>query len=441
MRIEPSDRTPSGPTQALLAGALPGAWLALFLVCASNVLKNVDRVLLGVLAPGIKADFKLTDTEIGMLSMAFAVAYAVFGVPIGRAADRFSRRRIIAGVTTVWSLATAACGVALSYPALFLGRMGVAIGEAGLLPAAYSLVSDFFPARLRNLGLGLLNCSSSIGVAAGLALGGWLSHFGWRTAFIVLGLPGILVATAILVFLPEPKRGSLDEIKSAPKPARAGFLSAFVALMRNPLYLWIVVTAAFNTFSAVGMVQWLPSFFQRVHGMSLAAVGVGFGTAFGMGMLLGQLCGAALATYIGRHGVFRPLTIAIWSNLLLVPAYLTALWVPNPWMSMGMILVAAFLGALPHPAISAASQSSLPAELRGLGQATLGLMVALVGMGFGPLLIGMISDAVAALGVADPLRYALSAAQVVFVVAALAAWGAYWLGHSRSGAVRETTPR
>jgi predicted MFS family arabinose efflux permease len=392
-------------------------------------LKNIDRVLIGVLAPAIKVDFALSDSKIGLLSMAFAVAYAIFGIPIGRWADRSPRKLVIATVVTLWSLMTAICGLSANYIMLFFGRMGVAVGEAGYLPAAYTMVSDYLSPRLRNLALGILTASSSIGVGLGLALGGWLaSSYGWRTAFLALGLPGLIVAAIVYFALVEPVRGGSEPTRYDAQTPQIDFKTAIGQLMRNRLYLWIVVTSAFNTFSAVGMVQWLPSFFNRVHHLPMSTVGFVFGAAFSIGMVIGQLSGAVLATRIARRGIFRPMSICIWSNLILVPAYFAALWLPFAGAAMTMTIVAAFMGAIGHAAMSAASQTALPPGLRGLGHAVLGLLVSIVGMGIGPLLIGVVSDLCQSMHLPDPLRYALSAAQIMFLIAAFSGWRAYRLG-------------
>jgi predicted MFS family arabinose efflux permease len=422
---------------AARAEALHGAWIGVLLLWLINILKNIDRVLMGVLAPSVKVDFALSDAQLGMLPLAFSLAYAIAGMPFGRLADTYARTGLIAVAVAFWSVMTAVCGVANNFWILFGGRVGTAIGEAGYLPAAITMISDYFSPRLRNLAIGLLFSGSAVGVFAGLSLGGWLAqNYGWRTAFLGLGLPGLLLAAVAWFLLRDPPRGQTDTLHY--EGARENsWWTALQALARNRLYVWILIASAFNTYAHLGMVQWLPSFFQRSHHMSIASLGIGFGTAFSLGMLLGHLCGGAVSSRVGHGGVFAPLKLSIWCNVLAVPVYLLALWLPNPTSSLGMIMFGTFLVALVHPAQATAEQNALSPHLRGIGHASKALAVSIV-TGFLPYFVGVMSDGFEPAAGEDSLRWALSIGLLAQFVAALAGWRAYTIGRGWETSAKPT---
>ena len=253
-----------------------GTWLTLGLICGIGLFNYIDRTVLAAVIPLIKVEFDLTDTSIGMLSGAFALLYAICGVPLGRLADNYSRRSIIGAAAAFWSAMTAACGLATGYWTLFFSRIGVAFGEAAFLPSAYSVISDLFSPARRHLAFGILSVFCSLGVVAGLAIGGGLAvAFGWRIAFILLGLPGLVFAALVFFLTKEPVRGGNDGGDSS-EHEKHSLLSAIKALSRERVFMWIVSTSGFNGFCMLGMVQWLPSFFQRTHQLSIETIGLLF---------------------------------------------------------------------------------------------------------------------------------------------------------------------
>jgi MFS transporter, Spinster family, sphingosine-1-phosphate transporter len=404
------------------------AWSALMILCVVEVFRNVDRVLMAVLFPMLRTQFSLSDTQLGALAMAFALTYAVLGLPFGRWSDRGSRRALISFAVLVWSVATAFCGMATSYMFLFLGRVGVGVGEAGILPAAFPLLADAFPLKARNLAIGLFSCAASIGVLLGLMLGGVLaSRFGWRATFFLLGAPGLLVALLVWFGLHEPKKGGMDEAIHETVDNR-DIVGVFKALMRNALWLYIVCESSLSIFSVFGIVQWMPSFFVRVHHLSPKTTGFFFGITFGVGMTVGLLLGTFLATRAAKRGAFHTMRIPIFTNLALIPCYLGAMWLDNVWLALTLSMLGAMMGAMAMPTNAAAAQTALPAQLRGVGQSVGGLINSLFGSGVGPLLVGMLSDNFHAAGFANPLRYAISVLQIMFLVAAFLAWRALSLG-------------
>lgn len=402
------------------------AWTALLFVCAIAVINYTDRMTLAAMVPRIKAEFASTDSAIGWLSASFALVYSICGLPLARWADVSSSRRAILGLTaTFWSLMTAACGLAQSYGALFAARCGVALGEAGQYPAAYSMLSDYFPPARRNFAIGTLIAASALGVVGGLALGGWLAAaIGWRSAFVVIGLPGVLLALLAYLCVREPERGAFDH-GSFPLEGERSLWMTFTALLRNPLYVRLGLTAGFNGYCSIGIVQWLPSFFDRTFHLPLATIGLLFGTAFGLGLGAGQFAGAVTAARLARRSVAEPLKLCAVSNTLIGPGYLLVLCAPTVSFAIAMTLVTAVIAGLGHASQAAGVQNAVPPRLRGAAHGIQSVLVSGIGMGVGPLMVGIISDRLQpSLGSAEALRYALCISQILLATAAVTAWAA-----------------
>jgi MFS family permease len=400
------------------------AWTALVFVCAIAVFNYMDRIALAAIVPRIKVEFAATDSQIGWLSASFALVYAICGLPLARWADVTSSRRFILGLSAAfWSVMTASCGLAQSYWMLFAARCGVALGEAGQYPAAYSMLSDYFPAARRNFAIGTLIAASALGVVGGLALGGWLAAaFGWRTAFIIIGLPGVLLALLAYVFVREPVRGAFDQGEFNLE-GESSLRMAFSALLHNPLYVRLALTAGFNAFCAIGIVQWLPSYFDRTFHLPLSMIGLLFGMAFGLGLGGGQFAGAIAAARLARQSVAEPLKLCALSNTLIGPGYLLVLTAPTASFAIAMTLVTAVIAGFGHAALAAGVQNAVAPRLRGMAQGFQSALVSGIGMGIGPLLVGLISDLLQpSLGSAEALRYALCISQVLHVTAAVMAW-------------------
>jgi MFS transporter, Spinster family, sphingosine-1-phosphate transporter len=407
--------------------------LPMVVVCMLAMLNFVDRMLLASFLPAVKQEYALSDTRAGVLVGSFAVLYALGAVPLGRLADKYSRRVLIGGTAALWSIATAACGLANSYWTLFAGRIAVACGESGYLPASYSLISDWFPPVRRNLALGLLGAAAAGGGALGILLGGVISAaYGWHRAFVLVGLPGLAIAALAYALIRDPVRGGQDApISGLSAPAKeAPTLPAALALIRrNRAFLWIWVTSACNAFCHLGITQWLPSFFQRTRGLSPALVGAVFGSSFGLGLGLGGFIGGVLASRLARKHIFEPLRLCIITNLAVIPGFLLVLWSADPRVAISASLASMFVGTLGQAALSAGAQNAVAPRLRGLAHGLLMIGAALVGMGIGPALVGTLSDVFApTVGDARALQYALSLSLVLFAIAGFGGWRAYIAG-------------
>ena len=369
-----------------------GAWTTLSVLCAVSIFNYMDRMLLAAVSQPLKVEFSLSDTQLGLLTgVAFALFYASMGIPMGRLTDRVSRKRLLAACLGCWSLMTALTGFAANYIQLLIARMLIAVGESGCTPAAYSLVADNFAPRQRNFALGLFNGASMLGVIAGFVLGGWISeHYGWRSAFYFLGLPGLLLAVIVLVVMREPVRGATDlRVADAAPPTRI----ALRMLLGDRSFVMLLLAISANSIGVYGITQWMPQFYIRTHGLSLSQVGIFFGVAFGLGMFIGNLLGGAIGARLGVRSIGAPLWLSVIASLSIIPLYVGALLVSSSAIAIALTFGAAVIGAAANPPSVAASQNLPPSNVRGTAASLALLVTAVGGIGLGPLLIGMASDA------------------------------------------------
>jgi predicted MFS family arabinose efflux permease len=284
------------------APALPGApaesraraWYVLAVLVLVYAVNFIDRNILSVLLQPIKEEMQVSDTWMGLLTgPAFAIFYTFAGIPIARVADRGSRVVVMAVGIAFWSLMTAVSGQARSFAQLAAARVGVGVGEASATPAAHSLLSDYFPPRQRTRALAIYNGGASLGVLFGLLLGGWLAtSVGWRMAFAVVGLPGLLVALLVWLTVPEPRRGTSEGRVDAGDPPGLGETLRYLLAM--PSFRHVAVATALYSIAAYCLLGWAPTFMLRVHGLSLAEIGLKLGLVIGIAGAVGQYAGGVL---------------------------------------------------------------------------------------------------------------------------------------------------
>lgn len=386
------------------------AYLSLGMLVLVNVMSQLDRQIMSVLVEPIRLDLDLSDTEMGfVVGMAFAVFYTIAGIPLGRLADRANRRNVIVTVLAFWSLMTAACGLARGYWTLFAARVGVGIGEAGCAPAAQSILADSFPPQHVGRALSTYQMAIPIGILVGLWGGGWLSdHFAWRTVFVMVGLPGLLVAAIARFVITEPARHPTEQV--APLATVVGDLFALRTLRQHVLgqsiqTLTLAATASFNF-----------AFMQRVHGLggseAGAIIGLITGIAGGLGTYLGGSVGDRLALRDPRWRIGCLGVGAILSIPFSVFAYLTdSLPLSVAGLTLGVVGSYMYAGA-GH----AIPQTLTSPRRRATTAATVLFAMNLFGYGGGPVVAGLISDA---LGGETSLRYALALMQGFLVWASL----------------------
>jgi len=367
------------------------AWLV-FVLLAVSTFNFADRAILSVLAQPIKEDLELTDTHLGMLQgVGFAILYSVLGIPLGWLAERVSRKGLIAACFAAWSLMTAACGMAASFIALLLARVGVGIGEAGLQPANASLLADHFKANRRASVLAIVMLGSPIGFLLGQSVGGWVAaEWNWRVAFFALGVPGLIAAAIVWLTLREPPRGLAEGSVSKAKPPPLLEVIRHLWSMRTFRHLLIGSTIAGFALNAVA--QFVLPLYLRGFELPLALVGALFGTvAFtsnGIGMLLGGFGFDHLSRRDPRWSLWGPAIMLV----LAVPLYCGAFATRNPWTSMMLIWFANLVLISYFAPTTATMQNIVGPRMRATTVALSAVVGGLFGAGLGPTALGMASD-------------------------------------------------
>jgi len=382
--------------------------LALALLTLVSFANYLDRMVLSALAQPIKLEFALSDAVLGLLTgFGFVLLYTVTGVPMARLADRSDRALVLAGALTLWSLATCACGLAGSFAALFVARVFVGIGESGCQPIGYGLIGDYFAPARRTLAIGWFMLGNSLGVAVGFALGGWIGAlYGWRAAFIIVGLPGVMLAGALALALPAPPSAQRPP---PPRPIGSTPLDSVRALLADSRFRWVLAVNGVYSFLIFGPLTWLPAFFIRSHGLKLATVGTWCGLSIGCGMAVGMLSGGALADRLLRRSVSTPQWFCCATALATGAAYLLVLTAATaPW-AFAATFFASLIGSLAAPTNAATVQNLCDPRLRATAASLATLAISLLGIGLAPFVIGALSDVLqGALG-PDSLRYAMLA--------------------------------
>lgn len=396
------------------------AGYVLFVLACVSFFNYLDRALWSVLAVPVKAELQLSDTQLGLLGgFAFALFYATMGLPIARMADTRQRVKILSVAAALWSIATAACGLAHSFITMFLARVGMGVGEAGCLPPSHSLLADYFARERRAFALGLFETGGAIGVMGGIMLAGFLAdRVGWRLAFVILGMPGILVALLVRFTVQEPPRGRLDVLRPA---ARAGSGSV-AALLRRPTYRRLIVAFSLCVFGYFGILQWLPNFLARSHGLSTTEIGLALGLAFGAGSILGTSAGALVAPHLIRRDRHWELRLPAIAFALGGPVFLLVFQLPSAHLSIAATFFATLIVSIGFAPLLAAIQSVAEPHVRATAVAIIMFTSALVGQGGGPAIVGLLSDAFAGSRGQESLRLALSLVTFATVAAGAQLW-------------------
>lgn len=355
----------------------------LVLVYTSNF---IDRTIVATLGQAIKQDLRLTDLQLGLLGgLSFAVFYTAMGVPIARLAERKNRVGIIAASLSVWSLMTALCGTAAGYPQLLLYRIGVGVGEAGATPAAQSLISDMVPAEKRGFALAVYSLGIPLGTLIGAVAGGWIAQsFGWRMAFMVVGLPGVLLALIVRLTLKEPPRAATE----APPPLSA----VLKQLAQRPSALQLCLAASLASVGGYGISYFLPPWLIRTHGFDLATAGLLAGLIGGVPAAISLLGGGWLADRIGRKDKRAYALVPAFGLMLAAPLYLAAFQAQSVALAALLLTVTALVQYGYLPPVFAAMHGLVEPRMRATATAILFFAINLIGLGLGPTLAGWASD-------------------------------------------------
>jgi MFS family permease len=379
----------------------------LFMLIMVYLFSLIDRQILAVLIEPIKKEFALSDTQLGLLSgLAFGLLYATMAVPLSRLGDRWSRRSLIAICLAGWSIATGLCGAAQGFLSLFAARVAVGTGEAGAGPASQSLISDYFPPERRATALGIYSMGIFIGAGLGLALGGWLaSLYGWRGAFMAVAIPGVVLALIFRLTVREPVRGHLDPVRSS--AVVPPFAESVRIFMRNKALVSAAFGIGFSVYVVQSLLNWLPAFMSRYHGMQPMEAGGKIGPIIAVMGTIGVVTGGLLADRLSRRDPRNSPRMMALSVLLVLPAAITGLLAESQALMFGAFAVTFFLTALlPGPTFGLVQNLAQP-SLRSFSAAMLGLFAVILGNAFGPFLTGVGSDVLAGLGVDESLRWSL----------------------------------
>ncbi|MNQ08176.1 D-galactonate transporter [compost metagenome] len=401
---------------------------ALTVLTVIYMFNYIDRQLMAILIEPVKIEFGVSDTQIGLLSgLTFALFYTLFGFPLGRLSDRLGRKPIIAISCIAWSVMTMLCGLAGSFMFLLLARIGVAIGEAGGTAPSVAMVSELYPPQRRSTSMAVLMVGSSLGAIFGLGLGGWVAeHYGWRTAFVVIGAPGVLLGLLLWATVHSPRPTA--PVARTPQ-AQEGWLQTLGLLMKTPGFVCIVLTGAIAATAGYAIGTWAPSFLIRSHGLSIKEAGLLLGVVGGSCSAIGTLTCGWFTDRMARRDCGWQIGVPLLGTLLSIPFGLAYFLWPQgiAFSAFGIGVPTAFLFSIPFsffgtwwvsPCLGAISHLFPAARL---AQATAIFMMGmgLLGVGLGPLVTGMLSDYFTPIAGSEALRYSLAASMSLLVLAAV----------------------
>lgn len=387
--------------QLTVASVAPGTrtshhrYYVLLILMIGQTLSVIDRGLISVVMTNIQSDFKLNDTQLGLLGgTAFALFYATFGIPIARLADRSNRRNIFAASVTVWSLATAACGAAGGFISLFLARMGVGIGEAGGTPSSHSLLADYFNKVELGRAIGFLSMGGALGVLGGHLIGTALvESYGWRMVFYITGIPGVLLGLLTYLTVREPRRGQLLEAGASPA-RQAQFWDTVGSLARNKVYVGTVAGHTFALVTVQALLVWLYPLIERNFAMPKTEIGAYAAAVLLFCAMPSLFIGGALSDMMAKRNLK-------WMSWL--PAIFVAASIPFYYLMLtanSPLVFFAYLGAFnifinleTAPVFASVQANSNPSE-RALAVALLAFCVTIVGYAITPVIVGTLSDTV-----------------------------------------------
>ncbi|MGC4252896.1 MAG: MFS transporter [Sphingobium sp.] len=391
-------------------------YFSLFIISIIYILNYLDRQLLAVLAEPIKNDLHLSDSQLGLLTgTLFALFYTALGLPVAWLADRTHRVRLIAVACSIWSAFTAMTGLATNFTHVAFARVGSAVAEAGGVSPSYSLISDLFPVHKRGAAIALFNFGMPLGLAGGVAYGAFMTeNFGWRSAFLWLGVPGVLLSIALPLLVKEPRRGQNEENADV---GLASLSQTILTFVRDRNLRFLLIGGIFSAFIHYALLIWTPVFLMRVQGMSLNEMAAFYSPAIGFAVAGGGLMsGVVFDRLLKRTNQAYALLSSV-SALLALPAFLLGVSA-NSW-ELGVIFltIAQFFTGMFVAPIMAVVLNSFPPAQRSTACATLLLVLTLVAMGLGPLFIGGVSDLAGTAYGKQSLRIAMYALIPFFLIA------------------------
>jgi MFS family permease len=384
------------------------------------MLNYLDRGLIILLLQPIKEDLHLSDTQLGFVTgFAFALFYATLGVPIARLADRGNRVTITSIAIALWGCTVMLCLFVTNFLQLVLARIAAAVGESGCTPPTYSLLGDYFPgAADRPRAMAVYWLASPVALLVSLILGGWLNErYGWRMTFFIMGIPALLVAALVKRTIVEPRMRS--GVPRGPAPPQPRMVDVLKALWLQPSSRNLSLGYILLLTMALGLSPWYAAFMIRTHGMTTAQVGLWLGLIFGFGGIASILSGGYIAGRWLADNERAQMRLTSLTIVSLVPCFAAFLLLPNKYQALiALIPLMIGLGLFVGPTF-ALMQRLVADEMRATTLAIVMLLANLIGMGFGPQVVGILSDRLAPLEGKDSLRYAM------LTMSFVALWAAY----------------
>jgi len=401
------------------------SYYVLGLLSTVYIFNFIDRQILAMLIEPIKQEFGVSDTAMGFLSgFAFVFFYTLAGIPIARWADRGSRRLIITLAVATWSAMTVASGMARSFAQLAAIRVMVGIGEAGGTPPSHSLLSDYFPQEKRATALGIYAWGVYVGSALAFLAGGYLiENYSWRTAFYIVGLPGVILAFLVWFTVKEPPRGQA-EVGTA-TVENVSLMETLRFLLSRRSFVFIVLGSSVQSLSGYSIITWGPAFLSRVHGMGWVDIGITLGWVVGLVGCAGAFIGGRLTDWMGSRNTAWYMRLPALESLLGVPFAAGFVLLDNQQLALLCFIPFYFLGAMYVGPMHSMIQSLARVRMRATASAILLFVVNMVGAGLGPLLVGVLNDYVFGPAYGDQaIRYSLLTVGILGGLGSLLFWQA-----------------
>ena len=388
----------------------------------------VDRQILSILLPAIRDEFQVGDTVLGLLAgTAFALFYVILGVPIAQLADRVNRRNLIAAAVAIWSGMTALSGLAANIWHLVLARVGVGIGEAGCSPPAHSMIADLYPPERRSSAMGFYTLGISAGIMLAYLAGGWVAqNIGWREAFFIVGIPGLLLALVVRFTLTEPRRGASEQRTDSGEPPTLSLVATFLLARRS--FLYMAIAAGLSAFVGYAIINFMPSFIVRSFNMEVAVLGFWLGLIYGIAGGFGFFMGGYFADHFGQHNHQRALAFIGLAQAMSAILFATVFLAPTVMWCLILLVVPTVTSNFYLAPVLSQTQSLVSLRMRAVASSLVLLIINVIGLAMGPPVTGLISDVLEPGFGDESMRYSLLIVSALLLPAA--AWCYYQAGRS-----------
>ncbi|MDO9363945.1 MAG: MFS transporter [Sphingopyxis sp.] len=391
----------------------------LWILLIVYIFNFLDRQIVNILAEPIKTDLGLSDTQLGLLAgPAFAVFYALLGIPIARYADKdgTNRVRLIALALAIWSAMTAVCGLAQNFVQLLFARIGVGVGEAGCTPAAHSLISDSVAPEKRSSAIAFYGLGVPIGSLLGLIIGGIVNDlYGWRVALMLVGLPGLILALVVLFVMREPRHSrSAEATAAAAAIVPLSTREAMREIFASRAFVYILIASSVVAFLGYGKALWTISFFIRSHGLSTTEAGLSMAVVLGLAGVFGTWLGGKMADKFGARDKRHILTFPAFGMAVAAPILFLGYFMEDWRVAVALLIIPTILNSAYYGPAYGCVQGLVRPQARAVAASVMLFGQNLIGLGFGPFLFGVLSDALQPLAGQESVRWVL--------------YGAAWLG-------------